>query len=130
VTWFRVDDQFAGHPKVVRIPRKVRLQALGLWLAAGCRCAQYLTDGFVSEEDLAELGGTPALAQALVDARVRPGDPGLWLVVDGGWQFHDWHLYQPTRASVEAEREATRKRVQQFRDRRRRERENGGETDT
>jgi hypothetical protein len=119
VTWFRVDDSFPTHPKVVKIPRKIRPQALALWLTAGCYSAHYLTDGFVSAEDVEEFGFSRPVAQALVEARLRPDEPGLWLPVDGGYQFHDWQTYQPTRAKVEAERENTRKRVQQHRERKR-----------
>ncbi len=103
--WFKVDDGFATSKAVLRIPRRQRCQAIGLWTLAGTWCAKELTDGFVPEYVLEDLGGTPALARALVDS-------GLWNVVEGGWQFVGWEKYQPSREQVLDERakEAERKR--------------------
>jgi hypothetical protein len=117
--WFRVDDQYGDHPKIKTIPWKYRLQAVGLWTLCGNWAARNLTDGFIPDTVIEENHGTQQLVDYLVNARVRPDEPGLWIVADGGYQFHDWHLYQPTRASVEAEREATRKRVTRWREQRR-----------
>lgn len=97
--WFRVDDSFYDHPKAIAAG-----PALALWLRAGCHCARYLTDGFVSSATLRALGGTAQMAKRLVDAKARPGGAGLWVVVEGGWQFHDWSDYQPSKADVEEKR--------------------------
>ncbi len=99
MTWFRVDDEFGSHPKVVRIPRVRRAQAIGLWLLAGTWCARHLTDGHLPAELVAELGGKPIDAAALVTA-------GLWHAEEGGYVFHDWSPIQPTKAEVEAKRTA------------------------
>jgi hypothetical protein len=103
--WFKVDDGFPTSKAVLRIPRKQRCQAVGLWTLAGAWCAKELTDGFVPEYILDDLGATKAVAQKLVVAE-------LWESVDGGWKFIGWGKYQPTRAQVleEREREAERKR--------------------
>lgn len=106
--WFRVDDRFWSHPKVLACP----LPALGLWIRAGSWCAEQLTDGLVPRPALVMLGGRPRDAAALVEA-------GLWLVEGDGWRFHDWETYQPTRAAVEAERAATGARVAAWRKRKR-----------
>lgn len=76
--WFNVDDGFAFHRKAVRAGNA----ALGLWTRAGSWCAQQLTDGFVPDEMVSVLGSA-SQAQRLVSA-------GLWTVVDGGYQFHEW----------------------------------------
>ncbi|MFI5783526.1 hypothetical protein [Nocardia sp. NPDC051570] len=103
--WFKVDDGFANSRPVLRIPRRHRAAAIGLWTLAGTWCAKELTDGFVPDYLLEELGGTTRLAALLVTAE-------LWEVVEGGWRFIGWEKYQPTRAQVLAERdkEADRKR--------------------
>jgi hypothetical protein len=101
VTWFKVDDGFPSHPKVLAIPKAKRARVLGVWLMCGTWSARHLTDGFIPATVLAELGGTRADAQLLVDAKSHPGGPGLWTAVDGGWQFHDWSPIQPTRAEIE-----------------------------
>ncbi|WP_198407106.1 hypothetical protein [Nocardia terpenica] len=103
--WFKVDDGFANSRPVLRIPRRYRGTAIGLWTLAGTWCAKELTDGFVPDYLLEELGGTARVAALLVDAE-------LWEPADGGWRFCGWEKYQPTRAQVLAERdkEADRKR--------------------
>jgi hypothetical protein len=69
----------------------------------------YLTDGFVEEWFVQSWGpNAEACAQRLVDQ-------GLWLEVAGGWQFHDWDEFQPTREKVEAEREAAAERMRRVR---------------
>jgi hypothetical protein len=106
VPWFKVDDGLGTSKSVLRIPRRYRLQAVGLWTLAGAWCAKELTDGFVPEYVLEDLAGTKALAAHLVAA-------GLWEIAEDGWRFVGWGKYQPTRADVIAEREkeAERKRT-------------------
>lgn len=103
--WFRVDDGFYSSRKVTQIPRSQRWSAIGLWTIAGTWSAKELTDGFVPDYQLDELGGLAADAESLV--RV-----GLWDAVDGGFQFANWGEYQPTKKEVEESRkkEAERKR--------------------
>jgi len=107
VPWFKIDDNFWGSPKRMACTP----DAIGLWTTAGSWCSQQLTDGFVPKHVLPILGGTARLAQKLVSV-------GLWEEVDGGWHFHDWDDYQPTKAAVEAERLAARERMRSRRVRR------------
>lgn len=102
--WFKVDDALAFHMKTLAAGN----QALGLWVRAGSWSMQQLSDGFVPASMVTALGGGHKDAKALIHA-------GLWHQVDGGFQFHDWAEYQPTRAEVEAERVATRERVKKHR---------------
>lgn len=89
MAWFKVDDKFHSHPKVVG----VSLRALGLWVKAGAWSADQLTDGFIPSGVLTVMAARPADARALVDA-------GLWRAVDGGYQFHDWSEFQPSRSET------------------------------
>jgi hypothetical protein len=59
---------------------------------------------------LEEIGGSPRLASTLVEV-------GLWEVSEGGYQFHDWDDYNPTRVEVKADREAARERMKRLRSR-------------
>ncbi|GAA5198639.1 hypothetical protein [Microbacterium jejuense] len=102
--WFKVDDGFHGHPKVMGLS----LEAVGLWALTGSWCAKYLTDGKVPEKTIRRLGGGPDLAGELYDA-------GLWEATPDGWQFKDWADYQPTKEEVEAERAAARDRMKKVR---------------
>ncbi len=103
--WFRVDDDFALHPKAIAAGNN----ALGLWVRAGAYAAQYLTEGFVPAGMLPVLGGRPKDAEALVKA-------GLWRKTAGGWRFHQWEERQPTKAQVEADRAAAAERQRRARD--------------
>lgn len=114
--WFKVDDGFWSHPKVIACP----LPAIGLWVRAGSWSAQQLTDGVIPRVALQMLGARPKDAAALVTA-------GLWVVEGQGWRFHDWETYQPTRATVEAERAATAARVAAWRQRKRKPGGGGGD---
>lgn len=112
MTWFRVDDGFAQHPKVLGIPRKDRAAAVGLWLLAGVWVARNGRDGRVPGYLPTEFGCPPRLAGVLVEA-------GLWLADGDGWVFHEWAEYQWTREKLEAERAKTAERVSRWRARRR-----------
>ena len=102
--WFKVDDTFAFHPKIIGLSPS----AGWLWTRAGAWCAQLLTDGAVPRKVIGALGGAPDDAAELVEA-------GLWTETDSGWKFHDWHDYQPTKEAVEAERAAARERQRKAR---------------
>lgn len=102
--WFKVDDALSMHPKAFAAGNT----ALGLWVRAGSWAMQHLTDGFIPSNVVAALGGQWDDTAALVNAR-------LWHQADGGFQFHDWEEYQPTREQIEAERAKTRERVEKHR---------------
>jgi hypothetical protein len=103
--WFKVDDSFHGHPKVLA----TEPAALGLWVIAGAWSSAHLTDGFVPTHALTRLlPGSDEFARALVTA-------GLWRRAKGGYQFHDWSEYQPSKDDVDAERKAARERMRKLR---------------
>lgn len=116
MSWFKVDDGFYSSQKVLSIPRSCRLAAVGLWTMAGNWSGRELTDGRVPNYVLAELGATPRLRRALVEAR-------LWLDHgSAGIEFKNWTQFQPTRDQVEAERRKAADRQAKWRARQ------GGET--
>lgn len=110
--WFRVDDSFHDHPKVFDAPDC----AVALWTRAGTWSAHNLTDGFVPTAILARFTSDPGTAARELVRR------GLWLRVRGGYQFHDWHDYQPTRVAVENERKLKAERQRRWRETKRRRR--------
>ena len=103
MVWFRVDDGFADHPKVIGCS----LAAVGLWTKAGAWCSKHLTDGAVPGAMVRVFGGTPKLAAELVAA-------GLWDTTTTGFLFHDWKARNPLREDVESRRtsDAERKRLE------------------
>jgi hypothetical protein len=127
MAWFKVDDGFTNSKPVLRIPRRYRLQAVGLWTMAGTWSAKEETDGFIPEYVLEELCGTSGIAGQLVQA-------GLWEIVNGsssnpvgivsasskdphlpGWVYRNWSKYQPTKAELEENREKERIRKANYR---------------
>lgn len=116
--WFKVDDGFHGHPKVVELS----LAAVGIWTLSGSWCADYLTDGVVSNKAITRMGGDDSLAAELVAA-------GLWLEAPDGYEFKDWAHYQPLKADVEAERAAAQERMRTIRSKRKGVRPNDTRTD-
>lgn len=102
--WFKVDDAFHGHPKVMELSPA----AVGVWTLAGSWCANYLTDGEIKTAIVRRLGATDEMVQELVNA-------GLWIDIGGAYQFKDWDEYQPLKADVEAERNAARERMKAVR---------------
>lgn len=104
IPWFKVDDALSMHPKAFTAGNS----ALGLWVRAGSWAMQHLTDGHIPAGVVSALGGVWDDAAALVNA-------GLWDQAEGGYQFHDWAEYQPTREQILAERAKTRERVEKHR---------------
>ena len=104
--WFRVDDAFHSHPKVLA----TSLAARGLWATAGSWSSAHLTDGVLRDREVAALGGTPELAAELVTA-------GLWERRRGGYQFHDWLSRNPSKEAVENGRKSDAERQRRRRDR-------------
>jgi hypothetical protein len=108
IAWFKVDDGFASSPKVLSIPRRDRLAAIGLWTIAGTWAAKHLTDGVIPSYMIEEFGAEVSHGDILVDA-------GLWRIEGDGFVFHDWSDYQPKRIDVLAHRERERLRKEAFR---------------
>ncbi len=105
MSWFKVDDGLHSHPKWLATPKAAR----ALWVTAGSWCSDQLTDGFVPAQALRALDGTTREAAQLVTS-------GLWLEVEGGWLFHDWHDRNPSREQVEERRENNAERLRRWRE--------------
>lgn len=116
MTWVRVDEEFARHPKVIEAgPLGMAMQ-----VAALCYCNQYLTDGFVPEAVVPALINLDGLGMRIWKGEMVGGgedaswelvmedvlNAGLWKKVTGGYRIHDYDKYQPSKAQVLALREA------------------------
>lgn len=103
--WFKVDDAFHGHPKVMELSPG----AVGVWTLAGSWCANYLTDGEIKAGVVRRFGATEEMIRELVES-------GLWIEREGAtYQFKDWDHYQPLKSDIEAERDAARERMKAVR---------------
>lgn len=123
MTWFRVDDGFDTHPKVMSIPRgAARLRAIGLWTAVGTWCAGQLTDGLFEPHMIDEKSGTKADARWLLkvglwhDLGVGCGTDECPEGVEGFHRFHDYLDFNPSRVKVLAERQAAAERQRRARE--------------
>ena len=108
MAWFKVDDGLHASRKFQSIPKRARFAAVGVWTIAGSWSADQLTDGFVPDYMLELWGSPPSAPSALVEA-------GLWDRTSGGYLFCNWLEYQPRKADVDAEREASRARMRDLR---------------
>jgi hypothetical protein len=104
MTWFKVDDNLAFHPKAIMAGNA----ALGMWVRAGSWAAQQLTDGYVPA-DMARSLGTPGQARRLTDS-------GLWLPCGKGFEFHQWEERQWSRKDVEERRRKNAERLAKWRE--------------
>lgn len=94
MTWVRIDDGFADHPKICGLSDA----AFRLHVHAFCYASRQLTDGFIPVRWLTGgRGKEPKAVQILVDA-------GLWEATDGGYRIHDYLKYQQSRETVEINR--------------------------
>jgi hypothetical protein len=105
VTWFKLDDGFYDHPKVADLPDS----AVALWARSASYCMKHLTDGAVP------LRTARRLVDDFDEAVKALLDSGLWEEDSGGYVFHDWLKYQPSREKVLGERESEAERQRQIR---------------
>jgi hypothetical protein len=109
MVWGKMDDKAHRNKKVRRLYRmgsKGR-EAYGVWTFRWSWC---LDDpdlsGFIPADELdpAELKSAEILCSDLHEGR------GLWVRVDGGFQIHDFHEYNPTKSQIEHKKRIDRER--------------------
>lgn len=106
--WFKVDDQFPTHWKIIALRSEHGNGPVGLWVLAGTWCAAQNMDGFIPEKVALSFG-----SQEQIDALV---EATLWEIVPGGYGVHDWEQYQFTAEQIEAKKKANAERQKQWRD--------------
>lgn len=125
-----IKEEFVGGPKWKRAIKLGGADAIQLWLALKAHCAEELTDGFVSGEDLEELRGAPKRLTKAMDALINCGrlnvdktrTAGLVERVEGGYMLHDYLDHAESRARILEKR-------QMATERKRRSRSKGDEVD-
>jgi hypothetical protein len=108
MSWARLDDRFFDNPKVCALSADAKL----LHLSGIVWCAGNLTDGHIASASL------PLVAAKAHSRLVHKADryvrelvaAGLWLLVEGGWDIHDFLEYNPSRAETTARRAADSER--------------------
>lgn len=107
--WFKVDEQFFVHRKVVDLSKDAKL----LYLVAIAYSSEQLTDGLLSPAALRIVAATvdvsaSATATALVAA-------GLWEQTEQGYQIHDYLDHQAPAATRVKQRDDARDRMRRLR---------------
>lgn len=96
MAWFKVDDGFLTSSKVMSIPREIRPEALGVWLAVGVWSAHEMKDGLVPDAVIRELGCSDQVKEILIAV-------GLWVLAErDAIYIHNWNDYQPTKEQLMA----------------------------
>ena len=114
--WAGLDDGFHDDPRAV----EAGLAAIGLYTCLTTYCARYLTDGRVPAKVAARFldGGDMAPLDALLAA-------DLVVEADGQYELPDYLNANPTRAKVLQRKADHAKRTAEWREKRKREREQG-----
>lgn len=112
MTWFRIDDKFWSHPKVLHLSSL----SVGVWARIGSYCSDQLTDGQVEDRTVHSI--CPE-SRAVIDRAIAElVAAGLWEVAGPEtWTYHDWVDQQPTREEVKASRAASAERQRRHRER-------------
>jgi len=111
--WVRLDAGFTTHPKIAR------LGLIGGWVFVEgmCYAAEHRTDGFIPLEAVPRLLTAVSGVAVIEDSRksgklrrTKPADQvdwparlvgvGLWEVVPGGYQIHNYLKRNPTREEL------------------------------
>jgi hypothetical protein len=90
VTWVKLDDHFADHPKILGLSDA----AYRAYVDGLCYCARYLTDGAIPTAAVKVVSRRRAKVTAeLLEA-------GLWDQNGKGVEVHDYLTYQEPAATV------------------------------
>lgn len=119
MAWSRFDDLYAQHPKMVALGDFYEV-GLALDVAGIGWCNLNRTDGVVPKAQVPRLircvgmriGRTVVTPELVADRLVSVG---RWLDEGDAYRIHDYLKYNPSRAQVDAKRQATADRVQRHR---------------
>ena len=102
MTWLKLDDKFCGHPKIAALSDAV----FRFHVTAMNYCAEYETDGFVSEAVLRSKFDPRSIRSRIKVLVETPSSGGaaLWQECDGGWRINDFLDFNPSRENLERER--------------------------
>lgn len=103
MSWLRIDDGFARHPKIEQLSdREFRT-----WIGVLCYCAEYRNGGLIYKQAISRSvrGATPAFLQRCVSiGLLDPTTAGNELQQDVHFQIHDFDEYNGVKDPQAAER--------------------------
>lgn len=114
MSWFKVDDKFHSHPKVVELlSMPCGFDALGLWTLLGSWCSDYGSNGRVTDAALRWCNARDESISALITV-------GLWgRNEDGDIEYHDWPDYRPAKKATKSKTLTNAERQALYRKRKR-----------
>src|SRR5688500_11620702 len=95
--WVKVMNSIRNNPKV----QQAGSHAFALYIAGLCYANEQLTDGYITERMLPVV--FPVIPQPKQRAKELV-EAGLWEVVDGGWQIHDYLDVQSSAQTIRDKR--------------------------
>lgn len=109
MAYIRFNPGFSRHPKRI----KSGPVSSWLWACSVDYCGEFLTDGFIED------GAVPGLVPSLVGGALKRCIANLlavgsWERVNGGYQVHDYLKYNLSKAQVQADQQAGRKRYDRW----------------
>jgi hypothetical protein len=109
MAWARLDDALVDHPKIEPLSDR----AFRAYIAGLCLCNRYLTDGVLTERQVAKIAPKRA-REELISA-------GLWHPINAcsassGIRVHDFLEYNRDAGSVKAERRQNAERQKRWRE--------------
>jgi hypothetical protein len=90
------------NPKLLYLKEDKKFRAIVVHLEGMTYSGRHALAGFIPKAALRIIGATTADARILVEA-------GLWDVVAGGWQVHDWDEYQLSADDMQVRRDRAQK---------------------
>lgn len=96
MSWLRLDDGFADHPKLLELTRADRWR----WIELLTLTARYRTNGHITSGMLRSADIPPRLQTRLLELALLEQTPY------GQLQIHDWHHYNPPPDPTGAARQA------------------------
>ena len=100
VSWIKLDDGFAQHPKLIGVGP----EGLTLQVRAFCYAGRYLTDGLIPFDVADSLSHGLSHPSTSTWAEVMEA-AGLWERKKTGFYIHDYLVYNPTRKHVIEQRQ-------------------------
>lgn len=109
MTWFKGDDGFLEHEKVIALMAgPCFLSAVGLWYCGAIWCSKHLSNGVIPATVVRGFGPKKGEIAELI--RVE-----FWSQEGRTYRYKNWERYQPLKASVEQTRLKTNQRVRRHR---------------
>ena len=108
--WFKVDDQFADHPKFDDLSN----DAVALWIRVLAYCNRHMTDGLVKASTAARLAKSENAEEVIAELL----SARLWRSAAGGYQIHDFKKWSTPKDERQRKAEEAKARKDAWKERR------------